>query len=172
MDAGYDRIVQAMFDALKQMAKMDGEGEDKGQLNYHVIIIGTFMKYRSTELMSHEICTENMHYFVAEISQIEIGSVAAFLKRAEAIYEENLNAYVKIVLRRPFAKIIVSHGINEVACACSYATLGILRRCRTSPQDDRAIRDCVQQQLLEVFAQEGCKGVQRERRAEAYRRSF
>ncbi|CDO72981.1 hypothetical protein BN946_scf185007.g35 [Trametes cinnabarina] len=88
IDAAYDKIVQAMFDALKQMAKMDGEGEDKGQLNYHVIII------------------ENMHYFVAEISQIEIGSVAAFLKRAEAIYEENLNAYVKIVLRRPFAKII------------------------------------------------------------------
>ncbi|KAJ2986857.1 hypothetical protein NUW54_g9599 [Trametes sanguinea] len=88
VDAAYDRIVQAMFDALKQMAKMDGEGEDKGQLNYHVIII------------------ENMHYFVAEISQIEIGSVAAFLKRAESIYEENLNAYVKIVLRRPFAKII------------------------------------------------------------------
>lgn len=51
---------------------------------------------------------ENMHYFVAEVSQIEIGSVAAFLKRAESIYEENLNAYVKIVLRRPFAKIIVS----------------------------------------------------------------
>ena len=24
----------------KQMAKMDGEGEDKGQLNYHVILIG------------------------------------------------------------------------------------------------------------------------------------
>ncbi|KAI8990472.1 exocyst complex component Sec3-domain-containing protein [Trametes punicea] len=88
VDAAYDKIVQAMFDALQQMAKMDGEGEDKGQLNYHVIII------------------ENMHYFVAEISQIEIGSVAAFLKRAEAIYDENLNAYVKIVLRRPFAKII------------------------------------------------------------------
>ena len=48
-----------------------------------------------------------MHYFVAEVSQIEIGTVAMFLKRAEAIYEENLSAYVKIVLRRPFAKIIV-----------------------------------------------------------------
>ncbi|RPD57026.1 hypothetical protein L227DRAFT_578216 [Lentinus tigrinus ALCF2SS1-6] len=88
VDVAYDRIVQAMFDALKQMAKMSGDEEDKGQLNYHVILI------------------ENMHYFVAEISQIEIGTVAAFLKRAEAIYEENLNAYVKIVLRRPFAKII------------------------------------------------------------------
>ncbi|GBE77755.1 hypothetical protein SCP_0106370 [Sparassis crispa] len=88
VDMAYDRIVQSMFDALKHMAKMDGEGEDKGQLNYHVILI------------------ENMHHFVAEISQLQIGSVATFLKRAEAIYDENLAAYVKIVLRRPFAKII------------------------------------------------------------------
>ena len=40
---------------------------------------------------------------------MEIGSVASFVKKAEAIYDENLNAYVKIVLRRPFSKIIVSH---------------------------------------------------------------
>ena len=40
VDAAYDRIVQSMFDCLKQMAKLDGEGEDKGQLNYHVILIG------------------------------------------------------------------------------------------------------------------------------------
>jgi len=70
------------------MAKLDGEGEDKGQLNYHVIII------------------ENMHHFVAEISLMEVGSVAGFLRRAEAIYDENLSAYVKIVLRRPFSKLI------------------------------------------------------------------
>ena len=42
VDAAYDKIVQAMFSALKQMAKMDGEGEDKGQLNYHVILIGKY----------------------------------------------------------------------------------------------------------------------------------
>ncbi|KAJ7225687.1 exocyst complex component sec3 subunit [Mycena pura] len=88
VDAAYDRIVQSMFESLKQMAKMDGEGEDKGQLNYHVILI------------------ENMHHFVAETSQIEIGSVTVFLRRAEAIYDENLTAYVKIVLRRPFGKLI------------------------------------------------------------------
>lgn len=40
VDAAYDRIVQSMFDSLRQMAKLDGEGEDKGQLNYHVILIG------------------------------------------------------------------------------------------------------------------------------------
>ena len=48
-----------------------------------------------------------MHYFVAEISQLEPGSVSGFLKQAEAIYSENLGAYVRIVLRRPFAKLIV-----------------------------------------------------------------
>ena len=51
---------------------------------------------------------ENMHYFVAEIRQQEIGSVHVFATQAETVYEENLNAYVKIVLRRPFSKIIVS----------------------------------------------------------------
>jgi hypothetical protein len=29
-----------MFDSLQQMAKLEGEGEDKGQLNYHIILIG------------------------------------------------------------------------------------------------------------------------------------
>ena len=40
VDQAFDKIVQSMFDALKHMAKLDGEGEDKGQLNYHVILIG------------------------------------------------------------------------------------------------------------------------------------
>lgn len=36
-----------MFDSLQQMAKMDREGatgeDNKGQLNYYVIIIGKFL---------------------------------------------------------------------------------------------------------------------------------
>ena len=44
MDSAYEKIVQTMFDSLKQIAKLDGEGEDKGQLNYHVIMIGKFIK--------------------------------------------------------------------------------------------------------------------------------
>lgn len=40
VDSAYERIVGTIFDSLKDMAKMSGEGEDKGQLNYHVIIIG------------------------------------------------------------------------------------------------------------------------------------
>ena len=40
VDAAYEKIVNTIFDSLKQMAKMGGEREDKGQLNYHVILIG------------------------------------------------------------------------------------------------------------------------------------
>jgi hypothetical protein len=40
VDTSYERIVNAMFDSLQQTAKLEGEGEDKGQLNYHVILIG------------------------------------------------------------------------------------------------------------------------------------
>lgn len=42
VDANYERIAATIFDCLQQMAKMDGEatGEDKDQLNYHVILIG------------------------------------------------------------------------------------------------------------------------------------
>lgn len=49
-----------------------------------------------------------MHYFSTEMAQMEVGSVAGFLRSSQAIYEENVGAYVKLVLRRPFAKIIVS----------------------------------------------------------------
>lgn len=49
-----------------------------------------------------------MHYFIAEITQQEVGNVKSFLRQAQAIYDENLNAYIKLVLRRPLAKILVS----------------------------------------------------------------
>jgi len=70
-----------------------------------------------------------MHYFVAEIRQQEIGSVNTFSTQAEAVYEENLNAYVKIVLRRPFSKIIVSHCVSSsrrVVADTSSLSLGLL----------------------------------------------
>ena len=48
-----------------------------------------------------------MHYFVADMARVDVGTVSTFIKQAEGIYDENLSAYVKIVLRRPFAKLIV-----------------------------------------------------------------
>ena len=55
--------------------------------------------------------SENMNHFVTEIQSLDIGSVTSFLVQAEGIYDENLAAYVKLVLRRPFLKILVG-GIH------------------------------------------------------------
>jgi len=44
VDSAYEKITQVMFESLKQMAKLEGEGEDKGQLNSHVILIGMSLK--------------------------------------------------------------------------------------------------------------------------------
>lgn len=107
VDSAYEKIVQTMFDSLKQIAKLDGEGEDKGQLNYHVILIGEFFNKDPTAIII-DCFAENMHYFVAEISQLDVPSLTSSSRRAEAIYDENLLAYIKIVFRRPFGKVIVS----------------------------------------------------------------
>lgn len=49
-----------------------------------------------------------MHYFVSETARMEAGSVSSFTKKARGIYDENLNAYVRLMFRRPFGKVIVS----------------------------------------------------------------
>jgi exocyst complex component 1 len=61
-----------------------------------------------------------MHHFVAEMEQLQIGAAAVFLRRAESVYDENLSSYVKIVLRRPFAKIIVSSGLCAILHGLNY----------------------------------------------------
>jgi hypothetical protein len=52
-----------------------------------------------------------MHFFVAEISQMDVPSLNGFTRRAQEALDENLSAYIKIVFRRPFGKIIVSDGL-------------------------------------------------------------
>ena len=58
----YERIINSVFGSLQQMAKMDrGDSqatEDKGQLNYHVIMIGTEGSDvpRSTLIRLQKIC--------------------------------------------------------------------------------------------------------------------
>ncbi|KAF8973564.1 exocyst complex component Sec3-domain-containing protein [Flammula alnicola] len=86
VDSAYEKIIQSMFDSLKQIAKLEGEGEDKGQLNYHVILI--------------------------DLAMDSTGS---------AIYDENLAAYIKIVFRRPFGKIIVNANTTELTSSGNFS---------------------------------------------------
>ncbi|BGP46275.1 hypothetical protein JCM10450v2_002117 [Rhodotorula kratochvilovae] len=92
INAQYERIVAAIFDCLQQMAKMGGEGqggqgEDKDQLNYHVILI------------------ENMHHIIAVFStRQKVAALAPFVEQARAKYDQNLTAYIRLILRRPLAR--------------------------------------------------------------------
>ncbi|KAM0753811.1 hypothetical protein T439DRAFT_285041 [Meredithblackwellia eburnea MCA 4105] len=93
VDDNYERMVTTIFDCLQQMAKMDGEGhgvaaEDKDQLNYHVIII------------------ENMHHIVQVFSKQSVAPLATFVSQAREKYHQNLELYIRLVLRRPLARAL------------------------------------------------------------------
>ncbi len=62
-----------------------------------------------TKIFIPFLLLENMHYFISETAKMEVGSVGSFTKKARILYDENLTAYVKIMFRRPFGKIVVSH---------------------------------------------------------------
>lgn len=67
-----------------------------------------------------------MHHFILELGQMRINAVKTFKKRAENVYDENLSAYVKLVLRRPFARIIVSVSIispSKISTVCFFRTI-------------------------------------------------
>jgi len=48
-----------------------------------------------------------MHYYKSEMTHKELDVIASSIKQAQDLYDENLDAYVRLVLRRLFAKIIV-----------------------------------------------------------------
>lgn len=45
---------------------------------------------------------------------MDVASLSVASKKAEAMYQENLSAYVKFVFRRPFGRIIVSNSPSWV----------------------------------------------------------
>ncbi|KAJ9110665.1 hypothetical protein QFC19_001494 [Naganishia cerealis] len=90
-NAAYEQVVNTMLDTLQQMAKLDrtdftGTGDDKGQLNYFIIMI------------------ENMHAFVGDISKLELSVLSPYLEKAQVLYNENMSAYISAILRRSFGK--------------------------------------------------------------------
>lgn len=111
IDSNYERIVATMFDSLQQMAKMDGEasaGEAKGMLNYHIIIIGSYpLLPLSLHSRTMDGMTENMHHIVTVFSSQKIAALSSFVKQAQDMYTNNLEAYIKLALRRPFARLLV-----------------------------------------------------------------
>lgn len=51
VDAAYNKIANKIFETLKVIANMGGDEEDKGQLTYHVVIIGEYPLCRVDKLV-------------------------------------------------------------------------------------------------------------------------
>ena len=68
-----------------------------------------------------------MHHFVNEMLKTEMGSTQAFAENAQAIYEDNLDAYVRLIFRRPLAKLMVSYLAGSDSETDSDRLLGFLR---------------------------------------------
>jgi hypothetical protein len=91
IDKAYARIIKAMFDTLEaeiQHAKLDKSGDDKDSLNMHIMNV------------------ENMHHFHAEIRSRKVPSLETFVKQAKTLYDINLEAYCKVVIRKPLGKLL------------------------------------------------------------------
>lgn len=117
VNSNYERIVSAILDCLQQMAKMGGEGggqggEGKDQLNYHVVLIGECTEgLCGTALLTSlpgYSSTENMHHIMSVFAKQRVPVLASFVSQAREKYTQNLDAYIRLVLRRPLARVLVS----------------------------------------------------------------
>ncbi|WVF66184.1 hypothetical protein IAT40_000924 [Kwoniella sp. CBS 6097] len=145
----YERVVNTVFANLQQLAKMDradGQAaEDKGQLNYHVIMI------------------ENMHQFVEDVSQLSSPALGVFLTRAKGLYEDNLSTYVKLLLRRSFARfmdffdgverLMATTPANEVSLHQSYSRSALKKVLKDNGgKDMRKAIDVISKRVDKHFA--------------------
>ena len=66
------------------------------------------------------VTAENMQHLVDDLTQLNITALGVFLERAKGLYEENMGAYVKTLMRRSFGRLMVScgpHSLSGPACA-------------------------------------------------------
>ena len=101
VDKAYERIIKAMFESLRVIAKESpaiqgshissvNDPEDKEALNYHILLI------------------ENMNHYVEEVDEHGDAVLAKGREEARVDMEEHLRLYVDAVIRRPLGKLMVS----------------------------------------------------------------
>ncbi|KAI8097568.1 exocyst complex component Sec3-domain-containing protein [Halteromyces radiatus] len=85
----YDKIIKSMMSSLDTNAKESDEtGDDKEQLNANIMYI------------------ENMHHFYQALRSNRLPVLEKWVKEAKAKYETSLDAYIKVVIRRPLGKLL------------------------------------------------------------------
>lgn len=121
INQAYERVVNGMISSLDAIAReSDLAGDDKEQLNAHVMIVGKYYIHilffflskkkkkkieKNNGLLSALL--ENMHHFYHELRAHKIQVLDRWVKHAKTQYESNLNQYIKVVIRRPLGRLLV-----------------------------------------------------------------
>ncbi|KAI9092400.1 exocyst complex component Sec3-domain-containing protein [Phlyctochytrium arcticum] len=90
--AAYAKVVRAMLETLDAMAQQvasdpKAQADDKEHLNIHILHV------------------ENMHHFYSEIRARKVPHLDVYVKQAKAAYDVHLDAYCKVVIRKPLGKL-------------------------------------------------------------------
>lgn len=116
----YERVVNGMVSSLDAIAReSDMAGDDKEQLNAHIITVGRYMKRLGalqTRCMLTLCQSENMHHFYHELRAHKIQVLDRWVKYAKSQYDANLNGYIKVVIRRPLGRLLVRHHSYYGSC--------------------------------------------------------
>ncbi|KAI7899871.1 exocyst complex component Sec3-domain-containing protein [Cokeromyces recurvatus] len=85
----YEKIIQAMMGSLDSIAREgDQAGDDKEQLNATIMYI------------------ENMHHMYHTLRTNKLHVLEKWIKHAKTQYDNSLNAYIKVIIRRPLGKLL------------------------------------------------------------------
>ncbi|OAD71491.1 hypothetical protein PHYBLDRAFT_187571 [Phycomyces blakesleeanus NRRL 1555(-)] len=89
VNEAYERVINGMMASLDSIAReSDQTGDDKEQLNANIMYI------------------ENMHHFYHELRTHKLHVLERWIKHAKSQYDSRLNAYIKVIIRRPLGKLL------------------------------------------------------------------
>ncbi|KAI7862974.1 exocyst complex component Sec3-domain-containing protein, partial [Spinellus fusiger] len=89
VNEAYEKIIQSMMASLDSIAReSDQTGDDKEQLNANIMYI------------------ENMHHFYHELRTHKLHVLEKWIKHAKSQYDNSLNAYIKVIIRRPLGRLL------------------------------------------------------------------
>lgn len=67
------------------------------------------MLFQLADACVSERRTENMHHIIAVFSgKQKVAALAPFVQQAREKYDQNLAAYIRLILRRPLSRVVVS----------------------------------------------------------------
>lgn len=71
-----------------------------------------------------------MHHIIAVFSKQRVATLVSFVSQARERYNQNLDAYIRLVLRRPLARVLVSRSLLDTPRCLSDAlsSTGLLPR--------------------------------------------